>query len=89
MTDLQSQFTVLGRDGSIEQDTRQPLMNALDGTSTIPQHHLKPRRRDQNPFGGMNEFMATTFGGLNEADEEDRRRSYPLDNHDYRNGLRE
>ena len=89
VTDLINQSTVLGRDVFSHPDTHQRLINALDATFPIPQHHPRPRSPDQNPFGGMNEFMAPTFGGLDQTDEEDRRRSYLLENQDYRNGLRE
>jgi hypothetical protein len=84
VSDLIQQLTLLGRDGNIDPNTHQRLMNALDAASNIPQ--LQPQHRDQNLFVGMNEHVLPTFGGLNQVDEEDRRRSYPLDFHNYRDG---
>jgi hypothetical protein len=84
VSDLIQQLTVLGRDGNIDPNTHQRLMNALDAASNGPQS--QPQLRDQNPFVGMNEHVVATFGGLNQVDEEDRRISMPLDNHNYRDG---
>jgi hypothetical protein len=79
-----NQLTVLGRDGNIDPYTHQRPMNARDAASNIPQP--QPQPQDQNLFEGMNEFIAPTLAGINHVDEEDRRRSYPLDNHYYRDG---
>jgi hypothetical protein len=82
VSDFVNQLTVLDRDGNIDPYTHQRPMNALDAASNIPQ----PQPQDQNLFEGMNEFIAPTLAGINHVDEEDRRRSYPLDNHNYRDG---
>jgi hypothetical protein len=79
VSDLISQLTVLGRDGNIDADTHQRLMDALDAASALPQ----PQPQDQNTFGGMNDFMVPTFEGPNQADGEDRRRSTPRENQNY------
>jgi septal ring-binding cell division protein DamX len=79
VSDLISQLTVLGRDGNIDADTHQRLMDALDAASALPQ----PQPQDQNTFGGMNDFMVPTYEGPNQADGEDRRRSTPRENQNY------
>jgi hypothetical protein len=82
VSDLISQLTGLGRDGNIDPDTHQRLMDALDAASALPKP--QPQPQDQNPFGGMNEFMVVSSEGPNQADGEDRRRSYVQENQNYR-----
>jgi hypothetical protein len=82
VSDLISQLTVLGRDGNIDPDNHQRLMDALDASSALPQ--LQPQPQDQNPFGGMNEFMVPNFAGPNKADGKDMHRSCPQENQNYR-----
>jgi hypothetical protein len=81
VSDLIHQLTVIGRDGNIDPITHQRLIEALDIASIIPQP--QPQHRDQNLFVGMNEHVLSTSGGLNQVDEEDKRRSYSLDFHNY------
>jgi hypothetical protein len=86
VSDFVNQLTVLGRDCNINPHIHQRTMNDLDAASIIPQP--QPQLQDQNLFEGMNGVMASTLGGINQVDEEDRRRSYTLDNLNYRDGCK-